>query len=123
MVSIALIGLCAFGLILVLALIGSFHALDRLIEHEYHSYRDAWERDGRPNGMLFRPPEATYFGSSFAFHRCALVWPFSSPPWARDDARAKLLLTRLRWLLLIWNGGLLLFVIFFCLYLHSHQTI
>jgi hypothetical protein len=76
MENIAVIGLCALGFILAMALIGAFNSLDQLIEHEYQSYREAWERDGRPSGMRFRPPEATYFRSGLAFQRCAFVWPF-----------------------------------------------
>jgi hypothetical protein len=117
MISIALAGLYVFGATFLVASIATFDALDRLIEHEYESHRDAWERDGRPSGVLFHPPEAKFFRSSLAFQRCALIWPFSAPLWTRDDTRAASLLTRLRRLFFTSNAALLLSIVCLCLYL------
>jgi hypothetical protein len=123
MVSIALVGCTVFGAIFVVASIGTFGAFDRLIEHEYESHRDAWERDGRPIGFLFHPPEAKFFRGSIAFQRCALIWPFSTPRWTRDDTRAISLLTRLRRLFFTSNAALLLSILCLCLYLQLTVTI
>jgi hypothetical protein len=53
--------LSAVAAVLAMALIGpvlaSFYVLDRLICYEYQVYREAWERDDRPNGFFFRPAE------------------------------------------------------------------
>jgi hypothetical protein len=97
--------------ILAAFLISAFYFLDRLIRHEYQFYRDAWEQDGKPTGYIFRPPEATWLGSGFAFQRVAFGWLFSTPPWTRNDSTAKRLLSRLRWCVLIWNVGIIIFFV------------
>ena len=105
--------LSIFGIALVVVLISAFYTVTRLIQHEYHFYREAWERDGRPVGYMWCPREARWFGSSFAFHRCALTWVFTPPDWVSGDARAEQLLFRLRWLVLTWNAGFVLLFICF----------
>jgi hypothetical protein len=112
----------AFGgsvIALVAVLLSSFYFFDRLIRHEYRFYRDIWEKDGRPVGFLFRPPEATYFGSGFALQRCSFVWLFRTPLWVGGDSAAKTFLSRFRWGVLVWNIG---FVALFVLFLfHSYD--
>jgi hypothetical protein len=112
----------AFGgsvIALVAVLLSSFYFFDRLIRHEHRFYRDLWEKDGRPIGFLFRPPEATYFGSGFAFQRCCFVWLFRTPRWVGGDSAAKTFLSRFRWGVLVWNIG---FVALFVLFLfHSYD--
>ncbi len=102
----ALIALAVITLIgFVGVLLAGFYFLDRLIRYEYSFHRDAWERDGRPNGFLFRPPERTLFRSAVAFQRCAFGWCFYTPQWIRADPSAKSLHSRWRWCTLIWNVG------------------
>jgi hypothetical protein len=103
------ITLCAVALTGVL--LWALFTVSRLIQHEYLFHREAWESDGRPIGYMWRPPEASWFRSQFAFHRCALAWPLSTPDWILGDTAAEVLLSRLRWLVLIWNiGAILLFL-------------
>jgi hypothetical protein len=123
MVNIALTGLYLFGAIFLIALVGVFDALDKLIEHEYESHRDAWEHDGCPRGILFRPAEAKFFRGSFALQRCALVWPFSTPPWTREDMRAKSLLRRFRLLFFMLYAALFVSILSLCSYLSLTVTI
>ena len=111
------LGLALIALIIVL--LASFYFLDRLIRYGYAFHRSSWERDGRPNGFLFRPPEITWFGSGMAFQRCALSWPLHTPPWIRTEATAKALHTRLRWCVLTWNVGLILWIVLFLWYLSA----
>ena len=100
------------GIVLVAVLLRSFYSFDRLIRHEYRFHRDAWEKDGRPTGFLFRPPERTYFGSRFACQRSS-AWLFRTPRWVDGDSAAKTLLSRFRWGVLVWNIGIVaLFVLF-----------
>ena len=101
--------LIVFFVALIAVLFGAFYFLDRLIRYEYHFQRGAWERDGRPVGFFFRPPETSWLHSSFAFQRCALVWLFRTPQWIRDDSVARTLLSRLRWCALVWNIGIIIF--------------
>jgi hypothetical protein len=97
------VALAVFVIALIPVLIASLYFLDRLIRYEYHHHREAWERDGRLVGYLFRPREATWFRSGFAFHRCAFGWLFYTPEWAHRDSDARILLSRLRWCVLTWN--------------------
>jgi hypothetical protein len=84
------------GFTLAGVLISAFYFLDRLIRHECQFHRDVWEKDGRSTGHLFRPPEATWFRSGFAFQRCALGLALHTP----------------RWCVLTWNAGFILFFVF-----------
>jgi hypothetical protein len=98
---------------LVGVLIGSFYFLGRLIRHEYAFHREAWERNGRPNAPFFCPPETTWFRSGMAYQWCALGWPLYIPAWIRADRAAKALHTRLRWCVLIWNVGFIMWILLF----------
>jgi hypothetical protein len=118
---IALAALAALALIGVL--ISSFYFLDRLIRYEYAFHREAWERDGRPNGFLFHPPEAGWFRSGLAFQRCALGWPLYTPAWIRADPAAKSLHRRLRWCVLIWNVGFITWLVLFAWHLSATPSI
>ena len=87
------------------SLFGAFFALDRLIRREYQCHRNFWEKDGRPIGMFFRPPESTYIRSAISFQLCAIFWLFRTPVWVETDSLAKSLLRRLRLYTVIWNVG------------------
>ncbi len=117
------VALGSFLVLLVAALIAAFYFLDRLIRHQYRVHRDAWEQAGRPVGYLFRPPEATWFRSGFAFQRCALAWVFYTPLWAREDPTARHLLSRLRWCVLIWNVGIIVFFFLFLTHVVATQNV
>jgi uncharacterized integral membrane protein len=110
--NIVTVVLVIVGFALAGVLISAFYFLDRLIRHEYQFHREAWEHDGRPVGYLFRPPGATSFRSGLAFHLCGLGWPLLTPRWVREDLAAKRLLSRLRWCVLIWNVGFIVFFVF-----------
>jgi hypothetical protein len=94
---------------LIAVLFGAFYFLDRLIRYEYQFHREAWERDGRPVGFFFRPPETSWLHSSFAFQRCEFAWLFRTPQWTRADSAARTLLSRLRWCVLVWNIGIIIY--------------
>src|SRR6266704_3268357 len=101
--------LMLFLVTLIAVLFGAFYFLDRLIRYEYQFHREAWERDGRPVGFFFRPPETSWLHSSFAFQRCAFAWLFRTPQWTRDDSAARTLLSRLRWCVLVWNISIIIY--------------
>jgi hypothetical protein len=96
---------------LVTALLASFYFLDRLIHYEYTFHRQAWEQDGRPIGFFFRPPECRWFRSGMAFQRCALAWPLHTPSWVRGDPAARALHRRLRWSVVTWNLGAIVWLV------------
>jgi hypothetical protein len=120
---IVTIALVLSGMVLLSVLLCSFVFFDRLIRHEYHTHRDAWERDGRPKGVLFTPPEATWFRSGLASGQCSGSWLFWTPPWIRSDPHARALLSRLRWCVAIWNAGAVLFVLLFLIYAAAARNV
>ena len=77
----------------------------------YH--RGAWEADGKPNGMLFRPPESEGLASSWALHRCIFVWWFTTPEWMRQDPNALSLVLLMRVSALIFNGGIVAYFLYY----------
>ena len=100
--------LIAAGVPLLSVLFLSFYFQDQLVRHEYRLYRLAWERDGRPTGFFFHPPEAHWFRSSFARTWVSMAWIFQSPDWVQEDAVAASILKRLRLCVLVWNLGCIL---------------
>jgi hypothetical protein len=104
-------GLTIFLLALVAVLIGAFYFVDVLVRHEYQFHRTVWEQDGRPTGYLFCPLEATLVRSRLAFGRLSMAWLFWTPEWMRDDSAARKLVSRLRWCVLVWNIGLIIFFV------------
>jgi len=107
----ATIALTIFIVVLAGVLICAFYFLDVLVRHEYQFHRAAWELDGRPTGYLFCPLEATLVRSRLAFGRLSMAWLFWTPQWVRDDSAARKLLSRLRWCVLIWNVGIVMFFV------------
>jgi hypothetical protein len=86
--------------------------VDRLVRLQYAFHRQAWEADGKPNGMLFRPPESEGMSSSWALQRCLFVWSFKSPEWMRQDQKALRLVLLMRVSLLIFNGGVVAYILY-----------
>jgi hypothetical protein len=108
------IALSLFLLALLPVLISAFYFVDRLIRHEYHFHREAWLRDHRPAYFLFWPPEAIWGRSRLALSWLSMAWCFWAPDWIRSDSAARQLLSRLRWRVLIWNiGAVIWFVLFY----------
>jgi hypothetical protein len=105
--------LTVFLLALIAILISAFYFLDVLVRHEYQFHRAAWEQDGRPTGYVFCPLEATLVRSRLAFGRLSMAWLFWTPAWVRDDSAARKLLSRLRWCVLVWNIGIIIFFVLF----------
>jgi hypothetical protein len=111
------VALSVFGIALFAVLISAFYFLDVLVRHEYQFHRDAWEQDGRPTGYLFCPLEATLVRSRLAFGRLSMAWLFWTPQWVRDDSAARRLLSRLRWCVLVWNVGIIIFFLLLFVYI------
>ena len=103
------------GLLLIAlfgVLVATFYYLDQLIRREYSFHRQAWERDGRPNGFVFRPPEVRFFSSCIAFQWCSVAWSFYTPEWVRADPIARTLHRRMRVCGFISNAGFVGFIFF-----------
>ncbi len=100
-------------LVLFPVLIAAFIVFDKLVWLEYFSYRSNWEKDGKPHGFFWVPPESrcaggwlVRFGSSAAQRRKSIGWVFVTPEWMRGDPQALRLVFWLRVLVLTWNVGL-----------------
>jgi hypothetical protein len=114
--------LSVFGIALFAVLISALYFVDRLVRYEYQFHRDAWENDGRPTGYVFCPLEASWVRSRLAFGWLSMAWLFWTPQWIRSDPTARDLLSRLRWRVLIWNIGIVIFFVLLYFYLLAHEA-
>src|SRR6267142_272949 len=74
----------------------AFIVLDRLVRLEYSNWRIEWQKDGRPHGYFFIPPETKSFGgllvslrSSRALRTLTLEWTFKTPEWMAQQEGAR----------------------------------
>ena len=80
-------------------LIADCIVLDRLVRLEYSNWKKEWDKDGRPHGYFWVPPESKIFGgllvsvrSSRALRNITLEWFFQTPGWmARQETARRLL--------------------------------
>jgi len=89
--------------LLLLFPFGIWHFLlfDRLVRYEYKNFRETWEQNGRPFGFFWKPPHYGLRVSPMrhmARDRCAVMWLFVTPLWMEHDDKARVLVSRLRWL-------------------------
>ncbi|MCI0551469.1 MAG: hypothetical protein L0287_10970 [Anaerolineae bacterium] len=92
-------------------LISAFITYDLILKLEYSSYRIYWESDGQPFGFFWIAPEKRKFfilpiaqiKNQFARDKLSRKWLFSTPEWMINDARALQLVSRYRWLILLWT--------------------
>lgn len=106
-----------FAVMVPALLLPSFFAFDAFVRREHDFHAQAWNADGRPHGVFWRPPGSGSSWGVFSFdwaagratNRCAWKWLFTTPSWVRDDDEALRLLTRMRRLVLAWNLGLIVF--------------
>jgi hypothetical protein len=94
-------------LTLVVVLIYGFVAFDRLLRAEYEQHRPTWETDGRPAGYFWRAQECGFITSHLARIRLSTVWLFCTPAWIASSPALLTKLRRLRFAVLIWNVGVL----------------
>jgi hypothetical protein len=87
---------------------------DRLIRSQYASYREDWEKDGKPWGPYWRLPGSGTLEQQWQFRRIGYVlasrerlysWLFKTPDWMRQDQEALRLIFRLRILTLAFTLG------------------
>jgi hypothetical protein len=101
---------------LIPTIIYSFALFDRLIGAEYTDHHALWEKDGRPRGFFWRPPECGRFDmlSGLARLRLHYVWLFSTPIWVSQSPILHRWLRRARLGVVIWNVGMIcVFVLLF----------
>jgi hypothetical protein len=102
-------------------LVYGFISFDRLLRIEHEQNRPAWEVDGRPAGFFWRARECSWMRSDLARGRLAFVWLFRTPSWVSDSAASTVALRRFRLAVLIWNIGVLLWlVILLSVSYHQH---
>ncbi len=83
----------------ILYILFIFYLFDRVVKFEYGNYRKNWISDGKPIGFFWVPEEGRgkflglpKIGSGFARGRCTRSWIYTTPEWAKGDARAAKLL-------------------------------
>jgi len=99
--------------LLVPVLFYAFFLFDRLVQAEYQEHREAWEADGRPAGFFWRPPESRFLACGPARTRLALALLFRTPGWIAASPALTTQLRWHRWLVLVWNVGILVAFVFF----------
>jgi len=68
---------------------------DKLIRLEYTLFRGNWQKDGRPFGIFWVPPEMKRAGlrefirSSSAHKRIIFNWLFAPPAWVEESSEAR----------------------------------
>jgi hypothetical protein len=67
---------------------------DHMIRFEHKFHHRIWEKDGKPLGFFWVPPELKIrksifpsFSSTRAGNKLALLWLFSTPDWAKRDRK------------------------------------
>ena len=82
-------------------------AFDKLMQLQYTRFRRSWEKDGRPFGIFWVPPEVkrsgfwAFIGSSSAHKRAKFDWLFITPAWVKESAEARAWLYAYRVLFLV----------------------
>ena len=88
---------------------------DRLVRRQHDHHLDAWEADGWPRGLFWRPGGGAFLfaflGSGKAANRCMREWSRRIPTWALGDDEALRLLRRLRALMIAWALGIVVFLV------------
>jgi hypothetical protein len=74
----------------------SFLIFDRILKIEHSEFPSDWERDGRPTGFFWKPPDGRFLEGSAARSSLAFEWVFSPPPWSKRDSRTEKLFKKLR---------------------------
>jgi ferric iron reductase protein FhuF len=97
------------GLIPILLL--AFLNFDKLVKIEYEKFKTNWIDDGKPRGFFWKPTESNWFSSSFAMQQLAMYWLFKTPDWINNELKAKEALQKLRIYVLIWNIGMVMWVL------------
>lgn len=88
---------------------------DKLVRTQYQNYRDAWERDGKPWGIFWKPPDKTWLQRprfpirAWIAHSKLL---YRTPSWMAEDENMKRLLSEYRWRVFV---GTFIFIPFYLL--------
>jgi hypothetical protein len=104
---------------LLAVLFYAFVVFDRLLRAEYQQHRLVWETDGRPAGFFWRAQECGFFKGHIARARLTLAWLFRTPVWIAGSPALVAMLRRLRFAVLIWNVGVLVWFAIFLTVLHD----
>jgi hypothetical protein len=100
-----------FLFFLFLVLTAAFLIFDQLVKLEYRKYRTEWEKDGKPHGFFWKPPESPLVRGAMATNRLSLYWLFRSPAWMKQNPSAVSLAKWLRICVAIWNLGIIVLVV------------
>src|SRR5436190_21584352 len=104
---------------LIALLFYAFVMFDRLLRAEYQQHRPVWETDGRPVGFFWRAQESGLLTGHIARARLTFAWLFRTPAWIAGSPALVTMLRRLRFAVLIWNVGVLVWFAIFLTLLHD----
>jgi hypothetical protein len=94
--------------LLLFSLLGC-SAFDDLVQREHDHHPLDWDRDGRPNGIIWRAEDQTWsLSSNILGSWYSLAWFIRAPKWVSGDDEAIRLLRKLRKLALYSLAWLLL---------------
>jgi len=98
---------------LIGVLLYAFVLFDRLLRVQYEEHRSAWEADGRPAGFFWRAQECDFLKRYLSRARLAFAWLFRTPTWIERSSASAAMLSRHRFIVLIWNIGILIWFVSF----------
>jgi hypothetical protein len=107
-----------FGMLLLLFGLGgvvfcAFKSFDGLVSAQYRLHRESWIDDGKVAGFFWCPEESEPDTSRAARLRLTLTWLVSTPAWAAGSPDLLGLLHRLRAAIVVWNVGLVSWLVAF----------
>lgn len=98
---------------LLAVLLTALISWDAVVSSEYRTHHAEWERDGRPNGFLWRAEGTVLTEPKSAGNWRASGWILRTPTWANDAPAVEEALTRVRCAVIVWCIGLPVWFWFF----------
>lgn len=97
--------------LLLPALFGAFSTFNKLVRIEREQFRQQWMRDGQPREWFQKRSTHQSRDGGLAKYICSWVWLFRTPYWVRASEPASRLIWRYRLSLLVWNMGIVLWIL------------
>ena len=100
--AISIILILLLASVFIITYIWSRLSFDKLVQFQYINYHSSWEKDGKPRGLLWNPPDELPLPLGWGTRGVSLIWLLSPPNWQYNDLRAKSLMIRYRILTLLY---------------------
>jgi len=76
----------ALFLIAAISLLSAFLTFDRIVKFQFESYRDEWEKSGKPSGFFLTVGDSSFLTSSLSRNVRLLSWTFASDEWMKKES-------------------------------------